>query len=57
MEENKKSNIGLIILVVILLLVCVGMGTYMFINKDKLTTKETSSANEQTKNKDQKEDP
>ena len=55
MEENKKSNIGLIILVVILLLVCVGMGTYMFINKDKLTTKETSSANEQTKNKDQKE--
>ena len=34
MEEKKKSNAGLIILVVILLLACVGMGTFIFINKD-----------------------
>lgn len=56
MEEKKKSNVGLIILVVILLLSCVGMGAFIFINKDKLTTKENSSVNEQMKNKNQKEE-
>lgn len=43
MEEKKKSNVGLIILVVILLLACAGMGAFIFINKDKLTSKETST--------------
>ena len=43
MEEKKKSNVGLIILVVILLLACAGMGSFIFINKDKLTAKENST--------------
>lgn len=43
MEEKKKSNIGLIILVVLLLLACVGMGAFIFFNKDKLTAKENTS--------------
>jgi len=42
MEEKKKSNVGLIILVVILLLACAGMGAFIFINKDKLTAKENT---------------
>lgn len=44
MKEKKKSNIGLTALVVILLLVCVGMGTFIFANKDKLTAKETTQS-------------
>ena len=36
MEEKKKSNAGLIVLVVILLLACVGMGAFIFINKDAI---------------------
>lgn len=55
MEKKKKSNVGLIILVVILLLACAGMGAFIFVNKDKLTTKDNSSVNEQMKNKNQKE--
>ena len=47
MEEKKKSNVGLIILVVVLILLCAGMGAFIFINKDKLTTKENSTENEQ----------
>ncbi len=43
MEEKKKSNVGLIILVVILILACAGMGAFIFINKDKLTAKENTS--------------
>lgn len=53
MEEKKKSNVGLIILVVILLLACIGMGTFIFINKDKLTTKE----NKTTENNNMNETP
>ena len=56
MEEKKKSNGGLIALVVVLLLACAGMGAFIFINKDKLTSKENSSSNEQLKNKNQKEE-
>ena len=44
MEEKKKSNVGLIVLVVILLLACVGMGAFIFVNKDKLITKNSASA-------------
>ena len=33
MEEKKKSNAGLIVLVVILLLACIGMGCYIGYNK------------------------
>ncbi len=55
MEEKKKSNAGLIVLVVVLILLCTGMGAFIFINNDKLTTKENSSANEQKKTKNQKE--
>ena len=43
MEEKKKSNVGLIIFVVILLLACVGMGAFIFVNKDKLNAKENIS--------------
>ena len=50
MEEKKKSNAGLIIFVVILLLACVGMGTFIFINKDKLLTKDNNSINDNQKN-------
>lgn len=38
MEENKKSNTGLVVLVVILLLACIGMGCY--IGYDKFLSKE-----------------
>ena len=51
MEEKKKSNVGLIIIVVILLLACAGMGAFIFINKDKLITKENTSATEKNSNK------
>ena len=43
MEEKKKSNGGLIVLVIILLLACVGMGTFIFINKDKIMSKESTT--------------
>ena len=52
MEEKKKSNKGLIVLVVILLLVCAGMGTFIFINKDKLTAKENTTATVENEKKD-----
>lgn len=52
MEEKKKCNGGLIVLVVILLLACAGMGTFIFINKDKLTAKENTTT---TVNNDKKE--
>ena len=56
MEEKKKSNVGLVVLVVVLLLACAGMGTFIFINKDKLMTKENNTSNEQLNNKNQKEE-
>ncbi len=56
MEEKKKNSVGFIILAIILLLACIGMGAFIFINKDKLITKENSSANEQKKNKNQKDE-
>ena len=46
MEGKKKSNVGLIVLVVILLLACVGMGIFIFVNKDKLTAKENTTTEE-----------
>lgn len=55
MEEKKKSNAGLIILVVILLLACVGMGAFIFINKDKLTSNETTSKIEEGNKEDSEE--
>ena len=48
MEEKKKGNSGLIILVVILLVACVGMGCFIFINKDKLMSKENNETIEKT---------
>ena len=53
MEEKKKSNVGLIILVVILVLACVGMGAFIFINKDNLvnTKCDTSTVNNESKEK------
>ena len=50
MEEKKKGNGGLIILIVILLLICVGMGCFIFINKDKLMAKETTEVSESKDN-------
>jgi cytoskeletal protein RodZ len=43
MEEKKKGNKGLVALVIILLLACIGMGVFIFINKDKLTAKENAT--------------
>ena len=51
MEEKKKSNVGLIILIVVLLLACAGMGTFIFINKDKLTAKENTTTTVKNKSK------
>ena len=55
MEEKKKSNVGLIILVVILLLACAGMGAFVFINKDKLTAKENTTTKVESTKTDTKE--
>ena len=49
MEEKKKSNVGLIVLVVILLLACVGMGAFIFVNKDKIMSKENTTTIENEK--------
>ena len=54
MEEKKKSNVGLIVLVVILLLACVGMGAFIFVNKDKLITKNSASTEKSSSNKQKK---
>ena len=41
MEEKKNSGkTGLVVIIVILLLIICGMGAFIFINKDKLTTNE-----------------
>ena len=40
MEEKKKGNISLLIFIVILFIACIGMGSFIFINKDKLFEKE-----------------
>lgn len=52
MEEKKKGNKGLVILVVVLVLACVGMGTFIFINKDKLTAKENTKTTVKNEKKD-----
>ena len=49
MEEKKKSNVGLIILVVILLLACICMGGFIFLNKDKIFTKDNTQTTENNK--------
>ena len=41
--EAKNKNVGLIIIVIILLLACIGMGGFIFINKDKLTAQKNTS--------------
>lgn len=51
MEEKKKGNGGLIVLVVISLLLCIGMGCFIFINKEKLTAKENTEVSEEKDNK------
>ncbi len=40
MEEQKKRGKGLVVITVILLLACLGMGAFIFVNKDKLMAKE-----------------
>lgn len=61
MDENikEKKNKGLIIFIVILLIIFTGMTTFVFINKDKLTTKEsekiTKKNSKEEKAKNQKE--
>ena len=49
MEEKKKSNVGLIILVVILLLACICMGGFIFLNKDKIFAKESTTITDTAK--------
>ena len=55
MEEKKKSNAGLIVLVVILLLACVGMGAFIFINKDAIFNGETGQTIINSKDNNKKE--
>ena len=55
MEEKKKSNVGLIVLVVILLLACAGMGAFIFVNKDKLMSKENTATTANNENKSVKD--
>ena len=33
---KKKGNGGLIVIIVLLLLICLGLGGFLFVNKDKL---------------------
>lgn len=51
MEENKKSKVVLIVFVIVLILLCVGMLTFIFVNKDKLISKENNTTSE-TENKE-----
>lgn len=55
MEEKKKGNVGLIVLVIVLLLACVGMGAFIFVNKDKLTAKENTTTTVKNENKSVKD--
>jgi len=44
MEEKKKSGKGgLVVIIVLLLLICCGMGAFIFMNKDKIFTKEATT--------------
>ena len=52
MEEKKKSNAGLIIFICILLLACGSMGTFIFMNKDKLFVKENTDVTADNNKKD-----
>ncbi len=49
MEEKKKSNVGLVVLIVILLIACVGMGAFIFVNKDKIMSKERATISDAEK--------
>lgn len=51
MEEKKTKNIGLIIIVIILLLTCIGMGEFIFINKDKITSQKSNTTTMTNDNK------
>lgn len=57
MESQKKGNKWLIVSIVILLLACIGMGGFIFVNKDKLTSKEntTTVSNEKKKENEKNE--
>lgn len=52
----KKKNTGLIIIIVLLVILCIGMGGFIFINKDKLTTKETTINAKKEKKEEKKEE-
>ena len=39
-EEPKKKGNGLVIVVIILLLICLGLGGFIYLNKDKIFTKQ-----------------
>ena len=50
MEEKKKSGKGgLVVIIVLLLLICCGMGAFIFMNKDKIFTKEAVKEEKVTK--------
>ena len=51
MEEKKKGSKGLVILVVILLLICAGLGSFIFINKDKLINNDSKQSVSTSENK------
>lgn len=54
MEENKKGSKGLVVLVIILLLACIGMLCYIgydkFLSDNKCTTEENSKTETNSKN-------
>lgn len=53
MEGKKKGNKGLVILVVILLLACIGMGGFILLNKDKLFAKGNTQTTDNKKTEEE----
>ena len=47
-EEPKKKGNGLVIVVIILLLICLGLGGFIYLNKDKIFTQQTKETAEKT---------
>ena len=50
MGNKEEKNIALIIVIVILLIICIGMGGFIFVNKDKLNAKEKTQTEEKKTN-------
>lgn len=47
-DEPKKKGNGLVTVVIILLLICFGLGGFIYLNKDKIFTQQTKETTEKT---------